>query len=208
MDGIEAIRVAIDVLRAPSRLVHVRRDPLPNGVQDLLRIASGDAPLIQSAAMRTERSAATIREAAVFFIEQVLLEPPADSYRVLGARPDAPAADLRRNMALMMRWLHPDTSSGQHQTVFAERVTRAWEDVKTPDRRSAYDARLAAEQRKSPPAAPFGDDAKPRKSASSRSRSSRRSLPAYARHLARDPNFHRRGLLHRLLAHLINPRRP
>ena len=49
-----------------------------------------------------------VREASAFFIEQILLGPDADSYRVLGADRNAAAAELRRNMALLLRWLHPD----------------------------------------------------------------------------------------------------
>ncbi len=48
-------------------------------------------------------------------------------------------ADLRRNMAWLLRASHPDVDRhGKHQTV-AMRVTTAWEDVKTPERRVAYD---------------------------------------------------------------------
>jgi DnaJ-class molecular chaperone len=80
-----------------------------------------------------------VREAAAFFIEQVLLHPGADSYRVLGARPDAPNGELRRNMALLLKWLHPDSDRQGQRSVFATRVTRAWNDLKTPERRAAYD---------------------------------------------------------------------
>ena len=49
-----------------------------------------------------------VRLAATFFIEQILFAPHADSYRVLGASPQASASELRRNVALLLRWLHPD----------------------------------------------------------------------------------------------------
>jgi hypothetical protein len=46
-----------------------------------------------------------------------------------------------------MKWVHPDLSHHARgndaidRTVFASRVTGAWEDLKTDDRRHAYDAR-------------------------------------------------------------------
>ena len=84
-----------------------------------------------------------VREAAAFFIEQILLYPDADSYRVLGARPGATYGELRRNMALLLRWLHPDLDPHGERTVFAARVTRAWNDLKTEERRAAYDRSCA-----------------------------------------------------------------
>ena len=66
----------------------------------------------------TNRSEHSLREAAAFYIEQILLHPDADHYRVLGAQPDASTAELRRNMALLIRWLHPDHKNGAEQIGF------------------------------------------------------------------------------------------
>jgi len=85
------------------------------------------------------RSGDVLHEAAAFFIEQILLYPEADNYRVLGATPDAAAAELRRNMAWLMAWLHPDRAPKTERSVLVARVTRAWNDLKTADRRAAYD---------------------------------------------------------------------
>jgi hypothetical protein len=58
-------------------------------------------------------------------------------------------------MALIMRWLHPDLASDAlsssnllDRSLFARRITQAWETVKTDERRAAYNTSLAA---KSPP---------------------------------------------------------
>jgi DnaJ-class molecular chaperone len=77
----------------------------------------------------------------VFFIEQILFAPDADSYRVLGADADATAEELRRNAALLFKWLHPERDAHGARATFASRLTAAWSDLKTPDRRAAYDAR-------------------------------------------------------------------
>ena len=80
-----------------------------------------------------------MRLAAAFFIEQILFAPDADSYRVLGANSQANAAELRRNVALLLKWLHPDVDQSGDRSVFVGRVTTAWNNIKTPERRAAYD---------------------------------------------------------------------
>ena len=60
----------------------------------------------------------SLREAAGFYIEQILLHPDADHYRVLGSQPGAANTELRRNMALLIRWLHPDQNNGAERSVF------------------------------------------------------------------------------------------
>ena len=93
-----------------------------------------------------------MQKAAVFFIEQVLLRPGGDSYHVLGCDNAAPVAELRRNMALLMRWLHPDVASDGssdkrlNRSLFANRITQAWESIKTEERRAAYNASLLAKE--------------------------------------------------------------
>ena len=128
----------------PSRVRILRDSPLPDGVPMLLRIAAGDEVAEREAAASLDRPAQVVRDASVFYIEQLLLYPEADSYRVLGADPKAPTAELRQNMAHLIRWLHPDKNPMEERAVFVNRVNRAWDDLKTPDRREAYDRMLAS----------------------------------------------------------------
>ncbi len=148
-DG-EALRVALDLLHVPSRVRLLRAEPLPQGVPLLLRLAAGDREAEREAAEVVDRSADVVREAAAFFIEQILLCPEADSYRVLGASPDASSGELRRNMALLIKWLHPDMDRPGDQSVFVHRVTMAWDDLKTAERRAAYDAQRRAQEARKP----------------------------------------------------------
>jgi hypothetical protein len=134
--------MSLDLLKVPSRVRLMRSAPLPAGTETLLRIAAGDEDLTRRASMATGASAAVVREAASFFIEQTMLHPDADSYRVLGTSPKASSNELRRNMSLLVRWLHPDRSTSE-RSVFAHRVTRAWNDLKTDERRTAYDRKQA-----------------------------------------------------------------
>lgn len=135
-----ALRSAISLVSVPSQVRAMRAAPLPDGTMLLLGVAAGDEAAIEEAIALTGRSRDVLHAAAGFFIEQILLVPEADSYRILGAVPAAAASELRTHMALLMKWLHPDVDGVGQKTIFAARVTRAWEDLKTPDRRQAYDA--------------------------------------------------------------------
>ena len=139
MGHASSLKLAIDLMHSPSRVHSIRSAPLPNDVLVLLRIVAGDEQAISEAVNSEARSREFIREAAGFFIEQILLDPSADSYRVLGCKPETPYRDLRNNMVHLLRWLHPDGHRQNQRVVFAARVTRAWDNVKTQERRDAYD---------------------------------------------------------------------
>ena len=146
-----ALKIAIDLMHVPSQVRLLRSEPLPDGVLTVLRIAGGDQEVEGAAAALSDRSPEIVRQASAFFIEQILFAPNADSYRVLGAAPQASAGELRRNVALLLRWLHPDLDHRSERSIFIGRVTAAWNDLKTPERRAAYDATLqfAADRRRS-----------------------------------------------------------
>jgi DnaJ domain len=141
---VPALRVAIELSLMPSRVRALRAGPLPEGVPVLLRIVAGDEAAERDAATSLDRPAKVVRDASAFYIEQLLLHSEADSYRVLGARQNASTAELRQNMAILMRWLHPDTNAAEERAVFVNRVNRAWDDLKTPERREAYDRVLSS----------------------------------------------------------------
>jgi hypothetical protein len=145
-----ALRVAIDLLHVPSQVRLVRSEPLPRDVAVLLRIAAGDDAAEREAADATVRSRDVVRRAAAFFIEQILFAPDTDSYRVLGSAPQANASELRGNAALLLKWLHPDRDPHGERSIFVSRVTEAWNNLKTPQRRAAYDElRRSSSERKS-----------------------------------------------------------
>ena len=142
MTDVAAIKVAFEALHLPASLPRMRAQPLPAHLETVLRIASGDDEVTRQMAEATERSPDLIRRAAVFYIEEVLFAPDATHYRVLGASPQASVSDLRRNMALLMTWLHPDKNPSGDRALLASRVTTAWDTLRSPDRRAAYDAAL------------------------------------------------------------------
>lgn len=161
------LKLAIALFLTPSRVRIVRADVLPLDTIILLRIASGDAEALALATEITEHKAEVIRGAATFFVEQILFAPGADSYRVLGAHSDAAVVDLRRNMAQLLKWLHPDNIASAQHSVYASRITTAWGDLKTVEGRAAYDEKLRA-------------TLKPAKSLRSVRRPKRQSQPGYS----------------------------
>jgi hypothetical protein len=151
-----ALMTALTMMRRPSLSRTVRSAPLPRGITFLLEVAAGDADALADARAITGQSEERLIDAASFFVEQVLLYRSASSYRVLGASRDESTAELRHHMALLMRWLHPDTvvagvrERGIDRTVFAPRVIQAWETLKTAKSRVAYDAAQAKGGRRAP----------------------------------------------------------
>jgi hypothetical protein len=137
-----ALKIAIDLMHVPSQVRLFRSEPLPDGVLMLLRIAAGDEEAEKMAVDLTGRSPEIVRQATRFFIEQILFAPEADSYRALGANPQTSPSELRRNVALLLRSLHPDVDHRGERSIFVGRVTTAWNNLKTPERRTAYDAQL------------------------------------------------------------------
>ena len=136
---ITAMRIAIRLNSLPSEIRTARRRPLPPGIPLLLAIAAGERDAIETGVTLLDRAEEHLVASARFFVEQILLAPDSSSYRVLGVASDAPAADLRRHVALYLKYLHPDRDLSGDRTALALRVTGAWENLKTPDRRAAYD---------------------------------------------------------------------
>jgi DnaJ domain len=139
MEERAALKVALDLLHIPWRVKLVRAEPLPPGVPLLLGVAASKEAAQDAAVKAVDRPLEVIQQAATFFIEQILLSPDADSYRILGANAEASDGELRRNMALLMTWLHPDKAGQDERSIFAARITKAWNNLKTPERRAAYD---------------------------------------------------------------------
>jgi hypothetical protein len=146
MRNLEALTAALAMLQRPQLVAMARSAPLPQGVNFVLEIAAGELGALDNAEKITGEHPAKLNEAARFFIEQIMLAAPSDHYRILGAEAKTSSADLRRNMALIMKWLHPDTAAKREpgelfdRSIYAHRVAAAWESLKTGTRRAAYDA--------------------------------------------------------------------
>ena len=150
MDGAKgsALEWALALLRAPGERQGLRQRPLPaDGMDVLLGIAAGTMPdqLVEQA-WRFGESEPDVLEAARFYAREVLFHPQADAYRTLGVAPDASAQRIKAHYRLLQLWLHPDRARSEDDALFATRVNGAWNQLRTPERRQAYDEalRLAA----------------------------------------------------------------
>src|SRR4051794_9313445 len=144
MDKGAGLRLALNLLAAPSRIKHARSCELPEGVEFVLRIAGQEKCAIDEAAKFCDHPRDFVERAAVFFIEQVLLTPGTDSYRVLGARRDAGHAELRRNFLLLVKCLHPDQLRQGERSALVAKVIESWNQLKTVERRATYDIEHSA----------------------------------------------------------------
>lgn len=142
MDGAKgsALEWALALLRAPGERHVLRQKPLPGGIERLLGIAAGTMPDALAEAARTfAEPEPRVREAAQFYAREVLFFPQADAYRVLGVDAHAPPERIKAHHRLLQHWLHPDRLHSEDDAVFAARVNSAWNHLRSPDRRRAYD---------------------------------------------------------------------
>lgn len=137
----DALEWAAQLWRAPSIRHFVRLQPLPPGMSDLITIAGGAGEGLTQAAECLGEREDRVLEGVRFALREGLFYPGADAYRTLGLDRDAPHATLRTHHRLLQQWLHPDRCSGE-DAVFAARVNAAWDQLRTPERRRAYDACL------------------------------------------------------------------
>lgn len=145
MDGAKgsALEWALALLQAPGERHLLRQKPLPDGMEPLLAIAAGAAPEALAQAMATfGESESRLREAAQFYVREVLFFPQADAYRMLGVAADAPFERIKAHHRLLQSWLHPDRPHSEEDAAFAARVNAAWNRLRSPERRREYDAAL------------------------------------------------------------------
>ena len=123
---------------------------LPDGVKRLLQAANGalqaEEQIDGAVGVRSEK----LREAAIFFIEQVFFTQDASYYRVLGLNPDATPDQLKEHHQLLMRLFHPDRSGAREAwtDVYACRINQAYTVLRSPKLRRAYAASLQTLQQK------------------------------------------------------------
>jgi len=128
MSGPRGIAVALDLARMPALAQSMEKPPLPTDILEIMRIAAGSPEICQSASQVTGQPPAVLIEAARFYLQQMLLRPDADSYRVLGLAPDASRELARRHMQCLLQWLHPDVNR-DWDSAYAKRVLKAWREV-------------------------------------------------------------------------------
>jgi hypothetical protein len=145
-----AVSLALALIRAPAGVQAARAARFSHDVTVVLRLVTEDSTTTQQMMVATGASAAELREAAEFYLLQVCFMPGIDSYRVLAANRDDATTHIRDHYRLLVRWLHPDRNSDAWQTVFLDRVNRAWRDLRGSEERAEY-------ERNVPPGVDHGD---------------------------------------------------
>lgn len=118
--------------------------PLGGDAGPLLRLAVGSSPeslqLPPDLADQDEWQAA-----ARFFVQQVLLAPGANYYRLHGLPRQADATEIRSHHRLLMRLVHPDRAHTDDawQTAAAARINQAHTTLRDPEKRAEYDQQIA-----------------------------------------------------------------
>ncbi len=140
--AVPALLQALLLFRAPRSARPGAEARLPEGMLTLLRIVAGEDQALAQAQELTGETAKSLREAAGFYIQQVMFAQESSSYRVLGVDPDVPDERIREHFRWLARWLHPDRNPDDWETVYSERVNRAWQHLRTTERRLQYDTSL------------------------------------------------------------------
>jgi curved DNA-binding protein CbpA len=135
----DALELAMALHQAPIQRFALRDRPLPENMGLALQIASATQPQLEEAATLFSEPQETVLEAVRFYLHQVLFEPGTDAYRVLGLAPDADSKQIRQHYILLQRWLHPDRRGEDWEAVFATKVNWAWQQLRNPKSREAYD---------------------------------------------------------------------
>jgi hypothetical protein len=125
MNGAEAIEVALEVYRKPARARSLHRHDLPAGLLNLIKIAAGTEDEVKALLDDNTVSALPIKEAAVFYLQQMLMQAEDDDYRQLGLRRGATLQDLKDHKRWLLKWLHPDRNRNTWENVLFKRVAAA-----------------------------------------------------------------------------------
>ncbi|WP_453960833.1 J domain-containing protein [Amorphus suaedae] len=137
----------MELLRAPAMADVLRQQSaLPDDIDVLIRLAGGCVETRERLSTLMDQPGGLLVKAARFYLEQVLFHAENDSYRILGLTPDASPAAVREHGRWLLRWLHPDNDHSEWDAAFAGRITTAWNDLKTPARRAAYDRTVRADR--------------------------------------------------------------
>ncbi len=139
----DALAVALDLLRTPAMRGVLRSRPLPDDVGELIELAAGEPARVARVAASRGEAPAQVLEAARFYVREILLfaGAGADAYRVLGVAPGASAEQIKLHHRHLQHWLHPDRRGNDWESAFATRINAAWSELRTPERRAAYQAR-------------------------------------------------------------------
>lgn len=125
----QALDLALDMLGRPFLTRAVQRSPLPSGIREVILLAACSEAELAEVGKARGRDPQALRQAAIFFLQQVLLFPGADSYRILGLKRGATAEEIHDHRRLLLKWLHPDRNPSSWEQMLFQRVVTAAEGL-------------------------------------------------------------------------------
>lgn len=135
----EALELALALYRAPAQRFALRDRALPADIGGVIRLASGNPELLRQAAGVLCEPESVVLEAVRFYLQQVLFDPDADAYRVLGLEKNAPHERIREHYLWLQRWVHPDRRGNDWVALYSTRVNGAWNQLRNQTAREDYD---------------------------------------------------------------------
>jgi hypothetical protein len=147
MNGADALGIALDLYRRPQRAHALRRHGVPKGMLDVIKIAASSDEEVEVLAGAKTDGDVQVREAAIFFLQQMLMPEDGDDHRQLGLEPGASLQDVKDHKRWLLKWLHPDRNPNAWEQVLFRRVTTAAERLEAAIR-SGEGGVLPIERRK------------------------------------------------------------
>lgn len=123
-----ALFSALGLASMPGFARRAGRQPLPEGVLEVIKIAAGCEETLRDAAALSGRDPDAVKAAAEFYLRHALLFDGADSRRILGVSADADRDEMRLHLRWLMIWLHPDHAQHADRSALAGRVLEAWRE--------------------------------------------------------------------------------
>jgi hypothetical protein len=109
----DAMVVAIESYKIPTRQKHVRRSQLPNNMLEVIKAAAGDSETISRWAMSYKMRDDELQEAAKHYLLRLLLAPDTSGLRLLGLQEGALPDEVKSHKRWLLKWLHPDRNPNQ-----------------------------------------------------------------------------------------------
>ena len=124
-----ALGAALALASRPTLAAVMRRQPLPEGLQDLLGACARREDALQALSDAPEVDRLALLASIDNYIQRIVLHPTGDSYRLLGGTAASSRSELRGHMKLLLEGLHPDKAGDSWRTSYAQRVIEAWREV-------------------------------------------------------------------------------
>jgi hypothetical protein len=129
MSSRSAVETALDLYRHPIKVNAARKSTLPNDILALIRIVAGSDDEVAALDLPDVKSPSEMREAAAFYMQQVMFQKDNDSHRILGLNSKSTPQQIKDHKRLLLKWLHPDRNHNKWERVYFQRVLHAAEKL-------------------------------------------------------------------------------